>query len=717
MPNSKILVSFPKDPALSSDIWSGGNSCFQFTDISYECNNIISDTSPVKQQSSYYDISTNIPSIKLNCVKQGFDISNNYFIFIKNSNIIGYTLTEYLSAINNGIIDASNGGDIHITTLPASIDSTSYFNLNIDITKSIDQPNYLIDLSNNQSTGFLNNFNISNVTNTNIYRIYQHTATNDNTVDKTNSLSGLLLSGSQNIFDISFAYKSGYTFPNNSYLATIYGRGNGYSVSSDISYNIPFPPVKPDGYPYFYNELATAITNAFLNYQDKDGNTIFKGTTFVTEPSIIPGILSATLTIVINKYLTQNDYSIQFVDMVGSSSNEITDYRNVSWYKYLHIDPSMVDVSMNLNQTLVKSRQYINNTILSTNGSYKIITGNIPVEQAEIILNDKSCYFELIPFQDGVASSYNNIKIEIPYINLSGTPISYTRVNLLLAMNIALNNNAETKGSYIEIKTINGIEYTNIRLTINKIYSAKDYRVVFYDPYSFVKCYVGASSVQNTTWDATLGWILGYRDSVEYVLSEYGSGLDPINIVGDTTVSTNLYNYFLICLDDFNQNHLNDSLVTVTPRDTNIALPSYANPSNIICDPVTGQRAYNTLAVTDYTKLTNNQLYSITEIANSKNTVNPLRNSITSKSYSSGPYVQDVFALIPLRLSGLPNGAYYVDNGGSLQNQQRVYFGPINLSKMSIKLVDDRGNIVNLNNSNWSFSILCEMLYKPKPSG
>ena len=87
------------------------------------------------------------------------------------------------------------------------------------------------------------------------------------------------------------------------------------------------------------------------------------------------------------------------------------------------------------------------------------------------------------------------------------------------------------------------------------------------------------------------------------------------------------------------------------------------------------------------------------------------------KSYSQGPYVKDLFAIIPLRLAGLANGSYYVDNGGSLQNQKRLYFGPINLHKLSVKLIDDRGNIVNLNNANWSFSILCEMLYRPKLSG
>jgi hypothetical protein len=31
---------------------------------------------------------------------------------------------------------------------------------------------------------------------------------------------------------------------------------------------------------------------------------------------------------------------------------------------------------------------------------------------------------------------------------------------------------------------------------------------------------------------------------------------------------------------------------------------------------------------------------------------------------------------------------------------------------MTIKLVTDRGTIVDLNGANWSFSIICEQLYK-----
>jgi hypothetical protein len=240
---------------------------------------------------------------------------------------------------------------------------------------------------------------------------------------------------------------------------------------------------------------------------------------------------------------------------------------------------------------------------------------------------------------------------------------------------------------------------------------------VYYDPYSFVKCFSGVNSVRNVTWDTTLGWILGYRLSTIYYLSDYTSDR-TVTITADTCISTNLFNYFLITLDDYNQNHLNDGLVTVTARDTDIPLPSYANRTNYTCDPVTKELTYNTEQRTDYSKLTQNQIYALNQVANSKNVANQVTaGEVSSKNYGSGPFAKDVFGIIPLKLAGLQNGTSFVEFGGTLQNQERIYFGPVNIHRMSVKLLSDRGNVVDLNGANWSFSLVCEQLYRPQQSG
>jgi hypothetical protein len=67
-----------------------------------------------------------------------------------------------------------------------------------------------------------------------------------------------------------------------------------------------------------------------------------------------------------------------------------------------------------------------------------------------------------------------------------------------------------------------------------------------------------------------------------------------------------------------------------------------------------------------------------------------------------------------LKVSTQNNNTDYIEFGGTLQNQERLYFGPVNIRRMSIQLLNDRGETVDLNGSNWSFSFVCEQLYQQK---
>ena len=325
-----------------------------------------------------------------------------------------------------------------------------------------------------------------------------------------------------------------------------------------------------------------------------------------------------------------------------------------------------------------------------------------------------------------------------------------------------------TFGSEFTLSTVSGVGTTcNLLFNYNMIYNAGDYLLDFFDPYGFSKCSNSSNSAQNTSWDSTLGWILGFRLFTEYVLSEYNSStttntdilqiiannmangiysisnsqiqnivapaLQPyiVSLEGDTAVSVNIYNYFLITLDDFNQNHLNDGLVTTSKTESDIPLPSYANRAMLKCDPITKKSIISNIGtnstandrnVTNIQQnLTQKQTYAAQEILNSmqSNTQTAFSSSNTVikqnlKYYSNGPFAQDVFALVPLKLAGQQNNTIYIDYSGTLQNQERVYFGPVNIQRMSVSLVNDRGELVDLNGANWSFSLICEQLYQQK---
>jgi hypothetical protein len=149
------------------------------------------------------------------------------------------------------------------------------------------------------------------------------------------------------------------------------------------------------------------------------------------------------------------------------------------------------------------------------------------------------------------------------------------------------------------------------------------------------------------------------------------------------------------------QNHLNDGLITISSQTT------VNNPGPYIyaCDPTNGRRIavpadYGSPGVT-YTQAELNAF-------NQK-----IKSTLTKlNSYSTGPFVQDIFGVLPISTTSAKVGATLTQFSGNLQEQQRIYFGPVNIHRMTIRLLNDRGNSVDLNGVDWSFSLVCEQLYK-----
>ena len=57
-------------------------------------------------------------------------------------------------------------------------------------------------------------------------------------------------------------------------------------------------------------------------------------------------------------------------------------------------------------------------------------------------------------------------------------------------------------------------------------------------------------------------------------------------------------------------------------------------------------------------------------------------------------------------------GEVLVENANSLTFNTRNYFGPVDIERVEVKLMDDKGNLVQLNGSEWSFSIITTQLYQ-----
>jgi len=249
--------------------------------------------------------------------------------------------------------------------------------------------------------------------------------------------------------------------------------------------------------------------------------------------------------------------------------------------------------------------------------------------------------------------------------------------------------------------------------------------ITFFDPTDEFSCSSNTCKQTNLV-NQTLGWTLGYR--LPYINVSATGNVAPaiINLIGPK--------YLIIVLDDLNQNHINNGLVAITELSKTVKLPTYysrdlpvrctpANPlgtnfdanSQFLVEDINAGTlimdkwdvsyvATPTVLPTAPRILTQSQIYSINQI---------IKNNERSVKYrASAPTLSDIFAVIPLGKKDLKTGDLYVDDSSTLQLNKRIYFGPVNIDRMRVKLLDDKGNVLNLNGADWCLTIVAEILYQ-----
>ena len=288
--------------------------------------------------------------------------------------------------------------------------------------------------------------------------------------------------------------------------------------------------------------------------------------------------------------------------------------------------------------------------------------------------------------------------------------------------------------------------------------------LIFYDTTTFNSCSDNSCGSSQMRINQNFGWSLGYRTNSESTLSiqiiydstmlpspttpsnqlpvptDLPIGPPPYKYYNIAQSPANLYGptYFLLVIDDYNNNRVNNGLVTITNVSNKLELPSYYNTgiknanntfatigcTNVLNPALPSVVPPNTLPYmikSSPRQLTQAQLYTANEI---------LYNRTTFSNKTFGPSSADVLALIPLSGIGalrtkiaydasgnviLPSSQFsqpYIVYGQGLEANTRTYFGPVNIDRMRVRLLDDKGNLVNLNDIDWSFSLLVEQLYQ-----
>ena len=285
-------------------------------------------------------------------------------------------------------------------------------------------------------------------------------------------------------------------------------------------------------------------------------------------------------------------------------------------------------------------------------------------------------------------------------------------------------------------------------------------QIIFFDFTASLQCNINCSTKSNHYFNSTLGWIMGYRlpyvNVVKNTTNEVQNGNEASAIL-----DLNGTKYLILVIDDYNQNHINNSLVSISQFSNTLKIPSYYSPDlpytclnpgqninnlNELIDGVVTQSLFDTQSFNtgngsftpgnytntsnqalnglliggkyenDYTStqivlpsaprtLTNAQLYTINSINNNNNNI--------TNYLAKAPTSSDILAIIPVKTStGVPTGSLLVEFSGSLQDSSRTYFGPVNIDRLAVKLLDDKGNILNLNGNDWCVTIIAECLYQ-----
>jgi len=255
--------------------------------------------------------------------------------------------------------------------------------------------------------------------------------------------------------------------------------------------------------------------------------------------------------------------------------------------------------------------------------------------------------------------------------------------------------------------------------------------ITFFDFTAKLNCNLNCVN-NNNYLNQTLGWLMGYRVPYEKVVSTGNTASSVLDLVGTK--------YLILVVDDYNQNHVNNSLVSITEYSPNLKIPDYFSPdlpSTIIngstsnLTQIVKEANYDSLLddqgdITDnglliagkynanYTKtqlvlpsaprtLTQAQIYTINEINKNQN--------ITNFRYRA-PTSPDILAIIPVKTSNLVTGNVIVELTGALQDNIRTYFGPVNIERMAVKLLNDKGNVLDLNGLDWAITLICDCLYQ-----
>ena len=392
------------------------------------------------------------------------------------------------------------------------------------------------------------------------------------------------------------------------------------------------------------------------------------------------------------------------------------------------IDSTSTDYTLDLSDTL---KDALSLKVFSYQIPYSWYTLDVAYGNTCLWINDGS-YNVVVSIKSGnytpsqfvteLNAGFNNAGF---YNYPSGVPVSYNSNNGKITLSFL---GFDTSGNLIGTD-FSGNAIGNIHTSFTVKVSTK---IIFYDFTSVLQCSNNCLSKTNHYFNNSLGWVMGFR--VPYTFA------DPLGNEAPCILDLNGPKYLILVVDDYNQNHVNNGLVSITQFSNVLKVPSYyTTDMPYICSVQQGNNLQRLVSETNIQSifdnqnyntsnglliagkyegdsttqmilpsaprtLTQSQIYTINEINKSR--------SNTTNYLSKAPTSADVLGILPIKTVGLSTGALIVEFSGSVQDNVRTYFGPVDIDRMCVKLLDDKGNILNLNGNDWCVTLICECLYQ-----
>jgi hypothetical protein len=283
---------------------------------------------------------------------------------------------------------------------------------------------------------------------------------------------------------------------------------------------------------------------------------------------------------------------------------------------------------------------------------------------------------------------YNGIMIVIPDGNYTPQEMVST-INTIALQNVATENLIVSYDS--KSRKIKFTNTDNLSDYVTVTFFTQNDTINFNNCGSFI-----LNNFQTLGINTTLGWYLGFHYDKDNVTGNISIQIKPgaeNAITGNSPIDVYGPKYFILSLEDYNP-RLSAGLYSITNTKGSAA--------------VTITDFYKTIHVDCKTRegsLTRAQQYTINAVKESS-TVNNNVSGFSNKL--SGPISGSAFALIPLIGISSLRPEPYVKFGTDLAIFKREYVSPTILERFTVRLTDDKGNLVNLNDNDWSFSLIVE---------